>query len=335
MMHSVIILVDGVYRNTYDDWHLIPSSVPVISPPIERTKFVTVPGRNGVLDYSQSIAHRPTYDNRTGKLEFYLETNTKDWDWETAYTTICEALRGKRVQLALEDNPAHYYEGLLWVNQYKSNKSFGTITLEYNLHPVMQTKELTGLVLSQTDVNLAWGAGFQLLVGVTPADTFYRKVNIKVRPRGVVSLLQNGVVMGIGEGKAAITVTCGKQKAVCNVTVVNTQFHEVKRILLDCTESNPVTAVTHGAAYENVISMDEKIQNGVLTVTVKAGEEDITKDCVTLEGTGRHAKIRIASVTSKIVIRASVEEEKTETAAMQSAAAEYVLHTTVDGQFRF
>lgn len=111
MYHSVIIRVDDTFINTYDAWHLIPSSRPVISPPIERTKFVTVGGRSGNLDYSQSLTHKPVFDNRTGKIEFYVEN---DWwtDWEAAYTTITEALQGKRVELALEDNPLHYYKGL-------------------------------------------------------------------------------------------------------------------------------------------------------------------------------------------------------------------------------
>lgn len=334
MKHSVIIRMDGKYIDTYDDWHLIPSSAPVISPPIERTSFVTVPGMDGTLDYSQTVAGKAVYDNRTGKLEFYLEQGVENWDWETAYTTICDALKGKRVELALADNPAHYYKGLLWVSAYKSDKNFSTITLEYNLHPTMQTKELTSLTLNETNVELAFGAGFQLKVGVTPTDTFYRKMKIKARPSGIVVIGDNGIVTGLNEGKTAVTVTCGKRKAVCNVTVKNLLFHVVKRILLDCTETNPVGIVTHGQAYENVISMDEKIQNGVLTVTVKAGETDITKDCVTLEGTGRHAKIKIASVTEKLTIRASVEQEKEEPAAVQTAEADQVICMTADGGFR-
>ena len=45
MYHSLIINVGDNYIDTWDDWKLIPSSRPVIAPPIERTKFVTVPGR--------------------------------------------------------------------------------------------------------------------------------------------------------------------------------------------------------------------------------------------------------------------------------------------------
>ena len=79
MYHSLIINVGDNYIDTWDDWKLIPSSRPVIAPPIERTKFVPVPGRDGALDYSRTPANRPTYDDRTGKIEFYLENDYAGW----------------------------------------------------------------------------------------------------------------------------------------------------------------------------------------------------------------------------------------------------------------
>lgn len=74
MYHSLIINVGDNYIDTWDDWKLIPSSRPVIAPPIERTKFVPVPGRDGALDYSRTPANRPTYDDRTGKLSSTSKT---------------------------------------------------------------------------------------------------------------------------------------------------------------------------------------------------------------------------------------------------------------------
>lgn len=55
MYHSLIINVGDNYIDTWDDWKLITSSRPVIAPPIERTKFVTVPCRDGTLDYSRTL----------------------------------------------------------------------------------------------------------------------------------------------------------------------------------------------------------------------------------------------------------------------------------------
>ena len=214
MYHSLIINVGEDYINTWDDWFLIPSSRPVISPPIERTKFATVPGRDGNLDYSQSISGKPTFDNRTGKIEFYLENDIPNWDWETAYTTICETLKGQRVRMALEDNPAHYYEGLIWVSQYKSSKGHSTITLEYNLHPTMKTLNVGAVVMNVETLQLTKGMEFQLLVGVGPTNTFFRKVTVTAAPKGIVEITKNGTVKGLKKGTAVITAECGGEGRV-------------------------------------------------------------------------------------------------------------------------
>lgn len=226
MYHSLIIHVDDRYINTWDDWYLIPSSRPVISPPIERTNFVTVPGRDGTLDYSQTISKKAAFDNRTGKIEFYLENDMPGWDWETAYTTICETLKGKRVRMALEDNPAHYYEGLLWVNQYKSDKGHSKITLEYTLHPTMYTLNVGAVVLNAESIRLAKGVEFQLLVGIGPTNTFFRKVSVTAKPKGIVEITQNGTVKGLKNGTAVITAECGGVKAECTATVGNFTVHK-------------------------------------------------------------------------------------------------------------
>ena len=39
-------------KNTWDDWHLIPSSRPVFNPPVFREKFIDIPGVSGLLDLS-------------------------------------------------------------------------------------------------------------------------------------------------------------------------------------------------------------------------------------------------------------------------------------------
>ena len=77
MYHSLIINVDDDYIDTWDDWKLIPSSRPVIAPPIERTKFVTVPCRDGSLDYSQTVPKRATYDDTPERSNSTLRTITR------------------------------------------------------------------------------------------------------------------------------------------------------------------------------------------------------------------------------------------------------------------
>lgn len=305
MYHSVIIHVDDKFINTWDDWRLIPSSAPVIAPALERTKFVTVGGRDGTLDYSQSLTHKPVFDVRTGKLEFYVENDF--WDcWETAYTTIQEALQGKRVELALEDNPTHYYEGLLWVNQWKSSKGHSTITLDYNLQPAMKSRPVTEVTLNQYRANLLIGGSFVLQVGVAPANSFYRKVTVKVDPQGIVELDDAGNITGIQNGTAVITVSCGGCTASCTVNVRERGIYAVENTLTNCVTSNTAQSAAEGDSYTATLSARD---DWVLTsVSVRMGGKDITASAVTFDAERKTASIRIDSVTGDLEITAEADE---------------------------
>ena len=303
MYHSLIINVDDDYIDTWDDWKLIPSSRPVIAPPIERTKFVTVPNRDGSLDYSQTVPKRATFDDRTGKIEFYLENDYEGWDWETAYTTICERLKGKRVRFALEDSPGHYYEGLLWVNQFKSDKGHSKITLEYRLHPTMYTLNVGAVALNVYELKLNRGMEYQLLVGVGPTNTFYRKMNVTAKPRDVVKITQNGTILALKKGTAVVTAECGGVKAECAVTVGAYESFTIERALDGVTETNPVESIVAGMSYQNVLSVGDS-EKEVLELTVEMGGTNVTKSCVTMTEDNTIAEIKMASVTGNIKITA-------------------------------
>ena len=122
----------GEYHS-WKDWHLIPASRPVIAAPKERTNYVTVPGMDGAWDFSQTVAGRPVYDDREGILEFYVDNY--HWDWNTAYTTILNALGGRRMIVILDDDASHFYRGACWVDQWKSSKGNSTIVIKYRLQP--------------------------------------------------------------------------------------------------------------------------------------------------------------------------------------------------------
>ena len=304
MYHSLIINVDDRYINTWDDWFLIPSSRPVISPPIERTNFVTVPGRDGKLDYSQSVSGRAVFDNRTGKIEFYLENDVPNWDWETAYTTICEMLKGKRVRFALEDNPAHYYKGLLWVNGFKSQKGNSTITLEYDVHPTMYVLNVGAVVMDTDSIQLTKGMEYQILVGVGPTNTFFRKVTVTANPKTVAEITANGLVRGMKKGEAVITAECGGVKAECSVTVGDFEKFKITRTLDGCAETNPVNEVVKGGKYRNIISVKDT-ENTTLSLTVTMNGVDVTSTCTVMDKDGTRAEIKMDPVDGEIVISAS------------------------------
>lgn len=120
-------------KNTWDDWHLIPSTRPVFNPPETKTHYVDIPGANGQIDLTESLTGYPVYENRTGSIEFYVANGYEDWS--VLYSAIMNYLHGKRMQATLEDDRYFYYEGRFEVNKWTSDKWYSKITIDYDVYP--------------------------------------------------------------------------------------------------------------------------------------------------------------------------------------------------------
>ena len=296
MYHSIIIRVDGKYINTWSDWHLIPSSRPVIAAAMERTKFVTVGGRSGVLDYSQTLSGRPVFDDRTGSIEFYVENDY--WDWETAYVTICETLQGKRVQLALEDNPAHYYEGLLYVDKWTSDKGHSKINLKYDLHPTMLTLPLEYIRFADCPDEMTPGMEADIRLEVKPANTFYRQVNIVTRPEGIAEVTADGLVRGIKNGTVVIRAECGPLTAEKTIVVRRDRmFWDISSDFAGCSVTNRLNKIQNGARYMNILAAPDGLDLEDISVST-SGEQPV----VTISADRHTASILCENVSGDISI---------------------------------
>ncbi len=138
MYHSITI----GDKNTWDDWHLIPATRPLFNPPTVKENMVNIPGGDGVLDLTASLAGRPTYNNRTGSWTFYVQNGFKDWS--TLYSEIMVYLHGQTFKAILEDDPAYFYEGRFSVNQWRSDKDYSQIVINYNVGPYKKEINNTG-----------------------------------------------------------------------------------------------------------------------------------------------------------------------------------------------
>ena len=120
-------------KNTWEDWHLIPSSRPVFNPPTQKTTYVSIPGSDVVIDLSEIHTGYPAYEYRTGSFEFIVDNGHEDWS--ILYSEIMNYLHGKRMKAILEDDPGYYYEGRFSVKGWKSEHHNSKITIDYYVAP--------------------------------------------------------------------------------------------------------------------------------------------------------------------------------------------------------
>lgn len=129
MYHSIMF---GI-KDSWVDWHLIPSSRPVFNPPTPKTKFIDIPGGDGQLDLTTSLTGDTVYQNRTGSFEFIVDNGHQEWF--TLYSDIMDYLHGKLQRATLEDEPTFYYEGRFSINKWKSDPHNSKIVIDYNVSP--------------------------------------------------------------------------------------------------------------------------------------------------------------------------------------------------------
>lgn len=132
MYHSITF---GI-KNTWTDWHLIPSSRPVFSPPPVKSKFIDIPGADGEVDLTALFTGGPTFGNRTGSFEFIVAPGYSSWD--VTYSTIMNFLHGQRMNAVLEDDPLYFYNGRFSISEWRSDKAYSLITIDYSVGPHRQ-----------------------------------------------------------------------------------------------------------------------------------------------------------------------------------------------------
>lgn len=120
--------------NTWDDWHLIPSTRPVVAQAGVSTNFVDIPGRSaGPIDLSEYLTGSPVYTSRSGSFEFIVDNDHEYW--ETIRSKIATFLHGKRMKMCLEDDPEYYYEGRFALTDWKSESWNSLVIINYSVGP--------------------------------------------------------------------------------------------------------------------------------------------------------------------------------------------------------
>lgn len=122
--------------NTWDDWHLIPTSRPVFNPPAVKTVYIDIPGANGKIDLTEALAGYPLYDNREGSFEFIVANGYRA-SWIGGYQKFANWLHGKDLRCVLDDDPSYFYEGRFSIDNWTSNNdgTWSNVTFNYNVKP--------------------------------------------------------------------------------------------------------------------------------------------------------------------------------------------------------
>lgn len=143
MYYSITFGEGSNIRNTWDDWHLIPTSRPLVSPPEVKTEFVDIVGTDGSLDLTEALSG-VNFKDREGEWEFKVANGYQEWN--VLYTDILSFINGKNLKIQLESDPGFYYYGRLSVTEWISSESegFSSVKIKYIVEPFKYRTSTTG-----------------------------------------------------------------------------------------------------------------------------------------------------------------------------------------------
>lgn len=126
-------------KHTYTEWGLMLKSAPKVSAPEPKTYYVDVPGMHGQVDLSTLLSGGIRYKNREIEMEFITMAGRAEWS--AIYSEILSAVHGQSTNITLDDDPTHYYTGLVKVGTPERDKKTVTLKITAEVSPFKKTSE--------------------------------------------------------------------------------------------------------------------------------------------------------------------------------------------------
>ena len=130
-MNVQFILDNGENYSSELDFELIRTSKK-ISTPVTKTNYISIPGRDGVLDFTEMFGE-PRYENRTVEIVFYSKKNIREFD--SIYSNLQDAIHGKKAKIVFDEDAIWYYEGRISVGTWEIDGVLGKVPVTAEVHP--------------------------------------------------------------------------------------------------------------------------------------------------------------------------------------------------------
>ena len=118
-------------QHSYNDLKLILSSKEIGSPEVKVRK-IDIEGADSSLDLTDFFGE-PKYEDVTHKFDF--STIVPQAQFLSLYSTVKNAMHGKKMRIILDDDPLFFYLGRVKVLPFTNEKNIGHISIECDCEP--------------------------------------------------------------------------------------------------------------------------------------------------------------------------------------------------------
>ena len=129
MTNGITIYVEDTGRtfHTVTDWNLGLGNNNYIGDPEMETTYISIPGRDGLIDVSEAISGRRVYKKR--ELAFELGGIHPHWNWDATISGMRNNIEGRVCRLTLDNDEEYYWRGRVFIQGFDRFRSLGTFTL--------------------------------------------------------------------------------------------------------------------------------------------------------------------------------------------------------------
>ena len=130
LFNGAKIQIEGtnISYHTFDDWGLYITNTDCIGAPVQYTKYIEIPGRNGLLDLSETISGRQIYTSRPIKINLSGARDKTTWD--AALSILRNRVNGKVCRIIFDNDPAYYWHGRIDIKDFSSVLDLGSLTID-------------------------------------------------------------------------------------------------------------------------------------------------------------------------------------------------------------
>ena len=120
----------GEYHS-YRDFSLILNSKEIAAPKTKTVK-IDIRGADSAIDLTEFFGE-PKYEDCTHKFQF--STIVPQNNFLTLFSTIKNAIHGKKLAISLDADPSFFYVGRCYVSSFTNEKNIGKIAIECECEP--------------------------------------------------------------------------------------------------------------------------------------------------------------------------------------------------------
>lgn len=126
-------------------FHLNP--LYVIEAPVPKTFYVNVPFSDGLLDLTEAVTGKVSYENRL--VQFVLERLRPKDSWQTYYNNLVKSYHGKTVKIVMPDMEGYHLIGRMTIGQFTKG-DYLSIPCEVNCRPYKLQDTVTSNTFTST-----------------------------------------------------------------------------------------------------------------------------------------------------------------------------------------